>query len=100
MLLAAFLLGRKGEAMAGTARPPAAVVFDLDGVLRDSEPIWEEVRHAFVAEQGGRWLPESQRRIMGMSTAEWSAYLSRDLGVPLPPEAIAAAVIERMRQRY
>ena len=50
-----------------------AVIFDLDGVLIDSEPVWERVRRAYVAEAGGRWLPDSQRRLMGMSTAEGSA---------------------------
>ena len=34
-----------------------AVVFDLDGVLIDSEPVWEEVRRGLVAESGGRWQP-------------------------------------------
>jgi HAD superfamily hydrolase (TIGR01509 family) len=82
------------------AGPVAAVVFDLDGVLIDSEPVWEEVRRAYVAEHGGRWLPDSQRRLMGMSTAEWASYLSRDLGVDRPPEEVAREVLERMAERY
>src|SRR6478752_1555732 len=56
-----------------------AVVFDLDGVLIDSEPVWEEVRRALVAERGGHWAPDAQRRLMGMSTPEWARYLSEDL---------------------
>jgi len=36
----------------------SAVVFDLDGVLIDSEPVWELVRRELVEERGGRWLPE------------------------------------------
>jgi HAD superfamily hydrolase (TIGR01509 family) len=79
--------------------PIASVIFDLDGVLVDSEPVWEEVRRAFVAERGGTWLPDSQRRLMGMSTAEWSRYLSEDLGVGVPPEEVAAEVIRRMIER-
>jgi len=77
-----------------------AVIFDLDGVIVDSEPAWERVRRQVVAEYGGSWLPEAQRRLMGMSTSEWSRYLSEDLGVRLPPEAVAAAVIDRMSAGY
>jgi HAD superfamily hydrolase (TIGR01509 family) len=78
----------------------AAVVFDLDGVLVDSEPVWEQVRRGLVAERGGRWLPDAQRALMGMSTREWAAYLSRDLGAGLPPDQVAAVVIDRMAARY
>jgi HAD superfamily hydrolase (TIGR01509 family) len=77
-----------------------AVVFDLDGVLVDSEPVWEQVRRQVVAEHGGRWLPDAQQRLMGMSTGEWARYLSGELGVDLPPQAVAAVVTERMRARY
>lgn len=77
-----------------------AVVFDLDGVLIDSEPVWEEVRRHVVAEHGGQWAPDSQRRLMGMSTAEWAAYLTTELGVRLPPDRVASVVIEQMAARY
>jgi HAD superfamily hydrolase (TIGR01509 family) len=77
-----------------------AVVFDLDGVLIDSEPVWEEVRRGLVAERGGHWAPDAQRRLMGMSTPEWATYLSQDLGVGLPPDEVAATVIDRMAVRY
>ena len=77
-----------------------AVVFDLDGVLIDSEPVWEQVRRGLVAERGGHWAPDAQRRIMGMSTQEWARYLSEDLGVGLPPDEVAALVADRMAARY
>lgn len=77
-----------------------AVVFDLDGVLIDSEPVWERVRRAYVDEAGGRWLPDSQRRLMGMSTAEWSAYLASDLHVGRPAETVARQIIDRMAEAY
>jgi beta-phosphoglucomutase-like phosphatase (HAD superfamily) len=77
-----------------------AVVFDLDGVLIDSEPVWEEVRRGLVAERGGHWAPDAQRRLMGMSTQEWARYLSDDLGVGLPPDEVAALVVDRMAARY
>jgi HAD superfamily hydrolase (TIGR01509 family) len=77
-----------------------AVVFDLDGVLVDSEPVWEQVRRKVVAENGGHWAADAQRRLMGMSTGEWARYLSEDLGVGLPPQTVATMVIERMAARY
>ena len=75
-------------------------MFDLDGVLIDSEPVWEQVRREVVAEHSGHWAPDAQQRLMGMSTGEWARYLSEDLGVGLPPDRIAALVIERMAARY
>ena len=75
-------------------------MFDMDGVLIDSEPVWEEVRRSLVAERGGRWLPDTQDRLMGMSTGEWARYLSSELGVGMPPDEVAAEVIGAMAQRY
>ncbi|MEV4075984.1 HAD family hydrolase [Nonomuraea fuscirosea] len=74
-------------------------MFDLDGVLVDSEPVWEEVRRAFVADHGGAWQPDTQSRLMGMSTPEWAAYL-HELGVDLPPDEIARGVVDQMAARY
>jgi HAD superfamily hydrolase (TIGR01509 family) len=77
-----------------------AVVFDLDGVLIDSEPVWERVRRGLVAERGGHWAPDAQRKLMGMSTPEWARYLGEDLGVGLPADQVAALVTNRMAASY
>ncbi len=77
-----------------------AAVFDLDGVLIDSEPVWEEVRRDVVAAHGGNWADDAQRRLMGMSTGEWARYLSEELAVGLPPGEVAALVIKRMAEHY
>jgi HAD superfamily hydrolase (TIGR01509 family) len=77
-----------------------AVVFDMDGVLIDSEPVWERVRRTFVAERGGWWPDDAQDRMMGMSTAEWSAYLSEDFGLRLSPQQVAEGVIAAMVTEY
>ena len=86
--------------MTPAATRVAAVVVDLDGVLIDSEPVWEAVRREFVLARGGRWPAGAHARIMGMSTRKWSSYVSRELGVGLSPEAVAAAVIKGIRERY
>jgi HAD superfamily hydrolase (TIGR01509 family) len=77
-----------------------AIVFDLDGVLVDSEPVWEEVRRQYVADHGGQWQSDAQSRLMGMSTAEWARYLSDDLGVGRTAEQVAADVVTEMVARY
>jgi HAD superfamily hydrolase (TIGR01509 family) len=77
-----------------------AVVFDLDGVLIDSEPVWEQVRRGLVAERGGQWASDAQQKLMGMSTPEWARYLSEDLGVGLPPGEVAELVTDRMAASY
>lgn len=77
-----------------------AVVFDLDGVLIDTEEVWEQVRRAYVAEAGREFLPHTQQAMMGMSTGEWSRHLSVDVGVGRTPEVVAAEVLERMASRY
>ncbi|MEU4622216.1 HAD family phosphatase [Actinoplanes sp. NPDC023801] len=77
-----------------------AVVFDLDGVIIDTEEVWEEVRRGYVAEFGAEFLPDSQDRMMGMSTGEWSAHLADEVGVPRTAEEVAADVLGRMAGRY
>jgi beta-phosphoglucomutase-like phosphatase (HAD superfamily) len=83
--------------MAGDVR---AVVFDLDGVLVDSEELWDVVRRGVAAEAGRPWPPGATREMQGMSTAEWSAYLTGPVGVPVAPEEVAATVIDRMAAHY
>ena len=75
-------------------------MFDLDGMLIDSEPVWEQVRRRVVADYGGHWDADTQGRLMGMSTGEWSAYLSSGLGVRLSPAEVADVVIEAMASAY
>jgi HAD superfamily hydrolase (TIGR01509 family) len=77
-----------------------AVVFDLDGVLLDSEQLWDEVRHNLAVEAGRPWPTDATRAMQGMSTAEWSAYLIDTVGVPGPPEAVASTVVQRVAARY
>jgi HAD superfamily hydrolase (TIGR01509 family) len=77
-----------------------AVVFDMDGVLLDSEAAWDEARESYTRESGGRWHEGAQKAMMGMSSLEWSRYLHDELGVPASPEEISRAVVERMEAGY
>jgi HAD superfamily hydrolase (TIGR01509 family) len=77
-----------------------AVVFDLDGVLIQSEEVWDDVREQFVRERGGRYDAEIQRAMMGMSSPEWSRYLHEDAGVADDPDAINAEVVRRLLSAY
>ena len=77
-----------------------AVVFDLDGVLIQSEEVWDAVRERYVRERGGRYDEEIQRAMMGMSAPEWSTFLHEDGGVPDEPEAINRDVVQLMLEAY
>jgi HAD superfamily hydrolase (TIGR01509 family) len=79
---------------------PAAIIFDLDGVLLDSEQRWNEAKEALVREAGGTWLQEAPTVMMGMSSPEWSAYLRDDLGVQRDLDAINDDVVRRMHESY
>jgi HAD superfamily hydrolase (TIGR01509 family) len=79
---------------------PEAVIFDLDGVLVDSERSWNEAKEALVREAGGRWCEDAPRRMMGMSAPEWSAYLREQLGVDRDVKEINRDVVGRMERLY
>jgi HAD superfamily hydrolase (TIGR01509 family) len=77
-----------------------AVIFDLDGVLLDSEQVWDEAREQLAKERGGRWHENAQRDMMGMSSPEWSRYMHDVIGLPEPPEEISREVVEQMAKLY
>jgi HAD superfamily hydrolase (TIGR01509 family) len=77
-----------------------AVVFDLDGLILDTEELWDEVREGLVHERGGRWTDRAQADMMGMSSTEWSRYMHDELGVADPPKEISREVVRRMLDLY
>jgi HAD superfamily hydrolase (TIGR01509 family) len=77
-----------------------AVIFDLDGVLLDSEQVWDEAREQLAKERGGRWHENAQRDMMGMSSLEWSRYMHDVIGLSEPPEEISREVVERLAALY
>ena len=76
------------------------VIFDLDGVLIDSEHVWDEVRQKLAQERGGRWSDSASRDMMGMSSLEWSRYMRDVVGIDDEPEAINAEVVRRLEAVY
>jgi HAD superfamily hydrolase (TIGR01509 family) len=77
-----------------------AVVFDLDGVLIESEHVWDEARRQLAAEHGGRWHERASRDMMGMSSPEWSRYMHDVIGLAAAPEVISAEVVGRLEEIY
>ena len=80
--------------------PVAAVVFDMDGVLIDSEQVWAAAREELARETGGRWAEDTQARMMGMSSPEWSRYMHDELGVPMEPAEISERSRGTAERRY
>jgi HAD superfamily hydrolase (TIGR01509 family) len=77
-----------------------AVVFDLDGVIVDSEHLWAEVREQLAHERGGSWHAGAELEMMGMSSVEWSRYMHDVIGLRESPTEINDEVVQRMRARY
>jgi HAD superfamily hydrolase (TIGR01509 family) len=75
-------------------------VFDLDGVLVDSESVWDAARREVVSATGGTWRASATTEMMGMSSPEWSRYLRDELGVPLDPDEINDRVLDLMLGAY
>jgi HAD superfamily hydrolase (TIGR01509 family) len=78
----------------------AAVAFDLDGVLVDSEAAWDAARRELVTGRGGTWKDSATRDMLGMSSLEWSQYVANELGVDLPPEQITEQVVGQLLAGY
>jgi HAD superfamily hydrolase (TIGR01509 family) len=79
---------------------PDAVIFDLDGVLLDSEQLWNRAKEELVERTGGRWRDDAPRAMMGMSSTEWARYMRDELGVPEEVEEINRQVVARMQELY
>jgi HAD superfamily hydrolase (TIGR01509 family) len=79
---------------------PAAIVFDLDGVLIDSEQVWDAAREQLVRDRGGTWHERATADMMGMSSKEWSQYMHERLGVPMAPDEINDDVVRRVASIY
>jgi HAD superfamily hydrolase (TIGR01509 family) len=72
----------------------------MDGVLVDSEQLWDEARREVVEQAGGRWRQGATEAMQGMSSMEWSAYLHDELGVDESPDTISEQVVGRLLAHY
>jgi hypothetical protein len=79
---------------------PEAVIFDLDGVLLDSEQLWNRAKEQLTRCSGGRWHEDAPTVMLGMSSLEWARYLHDELAVPLDPQEINRQVVRRMQELY
>jgi HAD superfamily hydrolase (TIGR01509 family) len=85
-----------------TAETPRGfgVIFDMDGVLVDSEQVWDQARRDVVDAHGGAWTESATRDMLGMSSKEWSVYVVEQLGARLTPAEVNDAVVEAMLAGY
>ena len=79
---------------------PEAVIFDLDGVLLDSEQLWNRAKEQLTRCSGGGWHEDAPTVMLGMSSPEWARYLPDELAVPLDPQEINRQVVRRMQELY
>src|SRR5438874_781796 len=77
-----------------------AVIFDLDGVLLESEQVWSAAKRQLATERGGRWTSAAEQDMLGMSSTEWSRYMRDELALPLDPHEISSAVVDLVAARY
>ncbi len=78
----------------------AAVIFDMDGTLAETEHVWDRVREDLARARGGRWTDRAHTDMMGMSSPEWTGYMHAELGVPMTPDEIRDEVVARLLERY
>jgi HAD superfamily hydrolase (TIGR01509 family) len=78
----------------------AAVVFDLDGILVDSEQVWDDARRSLAAERGIAWPEGATHAMIGMSSPEWSRYMHEEVGLPESPEEVNREVVAWMERLY
>jgi len=78
----------------------ACVIFDLDGVLVDSEIWWDEVRQAFAAQHDRTWTAADRESVMGANSAAWARIMRERLDLDMPEAEIERAIVDAVVERY
>jgi HAD superfamily hydrolase (TIGR01509 family) len=76
------------------------VIFDMDGVIVDSEIWWDEVRSTFATANGRQWTGDDQAAVMGANSPGWARIMRERLHLDLPEPAIERAIVDGVAERY
>ena len=77
-----------------------AIVWDMDGLLIDSEPVWDLARKRMANERGVDWNKQDHFNVMGVSTQEWVDYMIERIGLTMPPQEVQDTIIDHMAAIY
>ncbi len=81
-------------------RWPRAIIFDLDGVLVDSEPWWADSRAEVARRHGADWSPADEAAVKGANSREWASAMCERLDLPVGPGQVEREVVAAMVRRY
>ncbi len=76
------------------------VVFDLDGLLVDSEPYWNKSRGSIARENGKEWTDKDHRLVNGVNSNEWAQYMIERLELKMTREQVIQEVVDRIASYY
>ena len=77
-----------------------AIIFDMDGLLIDSEAVWYQVRREWMASQGVEWTDADQRAVMGVDTKTWVGHMAGKMDSAISSQEIEQAVLDGMAAAY
>lgn len=77
-----------------------AVIFDMDGLLIDSEPCWNEARSIMAAKEGIVWNEDDHNAVMGVSTHAWVSYMIERLSLDISPKVVEETIVKTIRELY